>query len=147
MSGNAGMDTNQFVVFRLDKEEFAIDIHKVTTIERMSPITRVPKTEDFVKGVISLRGDVIPIIDLRKRFKLKEVQYTDDARIIVFKVKEIVLGMIVDMVSEVISISNNNIENVTGIANDNLSIHISGIGKIGDRIVTILNIKSLVTNS
>jgi len=147
MTVNTGVDTNQYVVFKLDKEEFGIDIRTVTTIERMSQITRVPKTDEFVRGVISLRGEVIPIIDLRNKFKLDEIEYTEEARIIVVKVKDIVLGIIVDMVSEVVTIQNSNVENPNGITNDNLLNYISGIGKIGNRIVTLLNLKNVVTNS
>lgn len=141
------LETNQFVIFKLGKEEYGIDIHKVTTIERMSEITRVPKTSDFVKGVMSLRGEVVPVIDLRKRFNLPEVEQTDESRIIIFKVDDIVLGMIVDMVTEVVTIPSSNIESVSSLTNEHLANYIIGVGKIGDRIITLLNLRSLVANS
>lgn len=144
---SSAISVNQFVVFRLGKEEYGIDIHKVTTIERMTCITRVPKTAEFVEGVMSLRGEIVPVIDLRKRFNLPKVDDTDESRIIVFKVEDVVLGMIVDMVTEVVSIPIENMEGVSSLANDHLANYVYGVGKIGDRIITLLNLESLIENS
>jgi len=141
------IDVNQFVVFRLGKEEYGIDIHKVTTIERASFITRVPKTAEFVEGVMSLRGEIIPVIDLRKRFNLPKVEQTDESRIIVFKVEDVVLGMIVDMVTEVVTIPSDNMEGIGSLANEHLANYVYGVGKIGDRIITLLNLESLIENT
>lgn len=147
MSKNEISSLNQFVTFKLGKEEYGIDIHKVTTIERMVDITRVPKTAEFVKGVMSLRGEVVPVIDLRKRFNMNNIEETDEARIIIIKVDDVMLGMTVDMVTEVVTISSDSIEGATGLTNDHLANYIYGVGKIGTRIITLLNLESLIENN
>lgn len=148
MSKKSVNASNQFVTFRLGKEEYGIDIHKVTTIERMTNITRVPKTADFVKGVMSLRGEVVPVIDLRTKFGLPRIEETDESRIIIFKIEDVVLGMVVDLVSEVVTLPAENIEGATGLTtNEYMANCIYGVGKIGDRIVTLLNLESLTDNS
>jgi len=83
------LDINQFVVFKLDKEDYGININKVSTIEQVLPATRVPNTPDYIRGVINLRGDIIPVIDLRKRFGLPPVEDTEDTRIIIVKSGEV----------------------------------------------------------
>ncbi|MBW4837803.1 MAG: chemotaxis protein CheW, partial [Paenibacillaceae bacterium] len=90
------------IVFKLGHEEYGIDVDKVQTIERMMPITRVPKTYAFVKGVINLRGVVIPVIDLRGRFGLPEAEYSDQTRIIIVSANEMEVGFIVDSANDVI---------------------------------------------
>lgn len=138
------LDAAQYVIFSLDKEEFGVDIHSITTIERIVDITRVPRTPEYVRGVMSLRGEIIPVIDLRKRFGLPKVDETEDTRIIIFKVEEIIVGMVVDAVTEVVVIAPDEIESVGSIANDHLATYIYGVGKINDRIVTLLNLESLI---
>lgn len=148
MSKKEVLTENQYVTFQLGKEVYGIDIHKVTTIERMNNVTRVPKAPDYVQGVMSLRGEVVPVIDLRKRFNLQKVAPTDDTRIIVFKVEDVVLGMIVDIVNEVVSIPVDNIENApANAANEYLSTYINGVGKLGGKIVTLLNLESMMENT
>ncbi|MGV2786897.1 chemotaxis protein CheW, partial [Clostridium perfringens] len=92
------------IVFRLGEEEYGIEVDKVQTIERMMPITRVPKTYAFVKGVINLRGVVIPVINLRGRFGLDEVEATDQTRVIIVAVNDMQVGFIVDSASDVIDL-------------------------------------------
>lgn len=134
----------QFVVFKLGKEEYGIDIQKVTTIEKIMTIARVPKTPDFVKGVINLRGEIIPIMDLRARFGLPAIEETDETRIIIIKIEEVSVGVIVDAVLEVIQLAEDSIENITNFSNDLSMDYILGVGKVDDRIVTLLNLEKLV---
>ncbi len=138
-----GFDTRQFVVFGIGEEEYGVDIQKVTTIEQMRQITRVPKTPHYLKGVINLRGDIIPIVDLRKKFALEEVEYTEDTRIIIFKLEDVFIGIIVDNVAEVIQLNDEDIDSVTNLGNEISSDYILGVGKIDQRIVTLLNIEKL----
>lgn len=147
MSKKGISESNQFVTFKLGKEEYGIDIHKVTTIERTINITRVPKTAEFVKGVMSLRGEVVPVIDLRRRFNLPKVEESEESRIIIFKVEDVVLGMTVDIVTEVVTIPTDSIEAATTLTNDHMANYVYGVGKIGDRIVTLLNLESLIENN
>ena len=137
-------NTRQYVVFRLAKEEYGVDTRNVTIIERMTTITRVPKTPPFILGVINLRGDIIPVMDLRARFNLPAVEYTDDTRIVIIKVEDTSMGMVVDSVAEVIQLSEDAIENVTNFSNDLSMDFILGVGKADDRIITLLNLEKLI---
>jgi len=139
-------DTRQFLVFKLDKEEYGIDIRKITTIiEKDMVIARVPDTPDFIKGVINLRGEIIPIMDLREKFNLSPVEYTEDTRIIIIKIEDMIVGIIVDAVAEVIQLADDSIENVSSFSNELSMDYISGVGKIENRIVTILKLEKLIS--
>ena len=144
MEGTSRADTRQFVVFKLGNEEYGIDIQKVTTIEKMMTIARVPRTPDFIKGVINLRGEIIPIIDLREKFSLSKTEETEDTRIIIIKIEEISAGMIVDAVAEVLHLPEDSMENITNFSNDLSMDFILGVGKLEDRIVTLLNLEKLI---
>ena len=137
-------EAKQFVVFRLGKEEYGIDIKKVTTIERMMNIARVPKTPASIKGVTNLRGEIIPIMDLRTRFNLPNLEESEDTRIIIIKIEDLSVGIIVDSVAEVLQLQEDSIENVSNF-NSNLSMdYIMGVGKVDNRIVTLLNLEMLI---
>lgn len=139
--------TKQFVIFRLESEEYGIDILRVKEIKEMMNITRVPKAANFVRGVINLRGEVIPVIDLRIKFNLPEGKENESTRIIIVSVEDITVGLIVDTSSEVIEISNEAIEEApVGVGNVDQS-NIYGIGKVGERLIILLDIVKIVTNS
>lgn len=139
-------ETKQYVIFKLGQESYGIDIKKVTTIEKEEQyfITRVPKTAAFVKGVINLRGEIIPVINLRQKFNMEQIGVNDDTRIIIVKVEEVSLGLIVDLVEEVVYISNDVIENVGNITKDSSANYIQGVGKLEDKIITLLNLNALI---
>lgn len=140
--------TQQFVVFKLQNEEYGIDILRVKTIEKMTNITRVPKTQNYVKGVINLRGEVVPIVDLRQKFNLPEEAETDNTRIIIVGVDDMTVGLIVDSASEVIEIGREFIEETNGIVGNIDHSNIYGIGKVNDRIIILLDAsKILRTNT
>ncbi|MFY9174716.1 MAG: chemotaxis protein CheW [Peptococcia bacterium] len=129
----------QFVAFNLGNEEYAVDIMAVQEIIRWYPMTRVPKAPYFVKGVINLRGTVIPVIDSHLRFNLPPQEYTDESRIIVFKWEDSLVGMTIDHVTEVLNLSPKQIEKpqaVNGIDNQ----YIKGIGKINGRLLIIMDL-------
>jgi purine-binding chemotaxis protein CheW len=140
----AGADMKQFVVFKLGQEEYGVDIQKITTIEQLRQITRVPKTPAFIKGVINLRGDIIPIMDLRKRFSLPHVENTEETRIIISKLEDVFIGFIVDGVAEVLQLAEDSIESIANFSSDLSLDYILGVGKVSDRIVTLLNIEMMV---
>lgn len=132
--------TKQFVVFKLDSEEYGIDILRVKTIEKMSNITRVPKTPSYVKGVMNLRGEVVPIINLREKFNLKHTEESENTRIIIVYVDDITVGLIVDSASEVIEIDSTLIEEPPeSLGNIEIS-NIYGIGKLENRIIILLDV-------
>ena len=139
--------TKQFVIFRLENEEYGIDILRVKEIKEMMSITRVPKAAYFVRGVINLRGEVIPVIDLRKKFSLQEGKENENTRIIIVSVDDITVGLIVDTSSEVINISSKQIEEAPIEVGSVDQGYIYGIGKVGERIIILLDIVKIITNS
>ena len=134
----------QLVAFKLGREEYGISILQVQEIKRMTDITRVPHTPDYLKGVMNLRGSVLPVFDLKKRLDLPDNEYSDDARIVIVKVDEITLGVIVDAVSEVLTIGQENIEPPQVVAGGVIANYLSGIGKINDRLLILLDINSII---
>lgn len=139
--------TKQYVVFRLENEEYGIDILRVKEIKEMMRITRVPKAAHFVRGVINLRGEVIPVIDLRKKFNLSEGKENDSTRIIIVSVDDITVGLVVDTSSEVIEISSDAIEEAPDGVGSVDQGNIYGIGKLGERLIILLDIVKIITNS
>ncbi len=141
-----GTDARQYVVFRVGQEEYGVDIQKVSIIEKMMNIARVPTTAAHILGVINLRGEIIPVMDLRLRFGMPAREPDDDTRIIIFRLGELVLGMLVDMVSEVQHLGEADIESVTSITNDRTLDYITGVGKMEGRLVTLLNVEKLIAD-
>jgi purine-binding chemotaxis protein CheW len=139
--------TKQYVVFRLENEEYGIDILRVKEIKEMMSITRVPKAAHFVRGVINLRGEVIPVIDLRKKFNLPEGTENESTRIIIVSVDDITVGLIVDSSSEVLEIRSDSIEAAPDGMGSVDQGNIYGIGKVGERLIILLDIVKIVTNS
>jgi purine-binding chemotaxis protein CheW len=135
----------QLVVFRMEKEEFACDINDVREVLKMVRVTPLPRSLDFVEGVINLRGEVIPVIDLRKRFGLSEAERTDDSRIIIVEVEDRMVGLTVDSVTEVTRLGNTQIQEApTQVAGQQTNL-IMGVGKINDRMLIILNLDRILT--
>ncbi|HHU70259.1 MAG TPA: chemotaxis protein CheW [Thermoanaerobacterales bacterium] len=137
-------DLKQVVVFELGDEEYGVDILQVKTIERLMNITRVPKAPDFVEGVINLRGEVVPVIDLRKRFELPARERTEDNRIIIVNIDSITVGMIVDSASEVLHLPESQIEPAPKMISGIDSDFISGVGKINDRLLILLDLSKVL---
>ncbi|HWR39013.1 MAG TPA: chemotaxis protein CheW [Patescibacteria group bacterium] len=134
----------QLVVFKLGREEYGVSILQVQEIKRMTDITRVPHTPEYIKGVINLRGSVLPVVDLKKRLNLPMEEYTDDTRIIIVKVEEIIVGMIVDAVSEVTAINQENIEPPQAVVSGVESSYLSGVGKMDNRLLILLNLLAII---
>ncbi len=144
MELSSNTDVRQYVVFKLGQDEYGVDIQKVTTIEQVKSIARVPRTPAYIKGVLNLRGDIIPIMDLRERFNLPVEPDTEDTRIIIIKIEEISIGIIVDSVAEVMNLTEADIENVTNFTTEFSLDYIMGVGKADGRIVTLLNMEKLI---
>ena len=140
-------DLLQLVGFRLGKEEYGIDILKVQEINRIADITRIPQSPDYVEGVINLRGNVIPIIDLRKRFNMPEREHDRQTRIVVGEIDGKTVGLIVDAVSEVIRLPANTIEPAPKIVSRDQADYITGVGKLDDRLLMLLDIDKILTVS
>lgn len=133
------------IVFALKDEHYGIDVDKVQTIERLTPITRVPKTPTFIKGVINLRGAVVPIIDLRGRFNLPETELTEHSRIIVVAVNDIEVGFIVDSANDVIDLNTDQIDSPPEIVGGIRAKYLHGIAKLSDeRLLIMLNLSEVL---
>ena len=135
----------QWVCFKLGSEEFGVDILKVREIVRIQSITHVPQTPVTVAGVINLRGNVIPVIDLPKKLGLPETERDDKSRIIVFFIRDKLIGMIVDHVERVLRIQEDQIEPPPDIGIGHLQDYITGMGKIGKDLTILLNIEKILT--
>jgi purine-binding chemotaxis protein CheW len=136
----------QLVVFTLATEEYALPITKVQEINRLVPITKLPQTPAFMEGIINLRGRIIPVIDLRKRFSLVLKEHTDDTRIIIVEIQGQTLGVIVDAVTEVIRLQSESIEPPPqAFAID--SKYIQGVGKLDSRLIILLDIDRIFSKN
>ncbi|WP_145046330.1 chemotaxis protein CheW [Paenibacillus xylanexedens] len=136
------------IVFKLGSEEYGIEVERVQTIERMMPITRVPKTFSFVKGVINLRGVVIPVIDLRGRFSLPETEYTDQTRIVIVGVGDMQVGFIVDAANDVIDIKSSSIDSPPEVVGGVKARYLRGVAKLeNDRLLIMLNLHEVLNKS
>jgi len=140
-------EMTQLVVFRLGEEEFGVEILEVQEIILLSPITRVPRAPEFVEGVINLRGEIIPVVDLRKRFGLSADELKDEARIVVVDVNENLVGMIVDEVTQPLSLPTSQIQPPPPLAGGVEATYLRGIGKLEGRLIVILNLERALSAS
>lgn len=135
----------QLVVFRLAREEYGLPITRVQEINRLAPITKLPQTPPFMEGIINLRGRIIPVIDLRKRFQLEVTEHTDNTRIIIVEVNGQTIGVIVDAVQEVVRLEQEQIEPPPpSFVLDAQYIH--GVGKVDGRLLILLNINAVLSS-
>ncbi len=135
----------QLVTFSVAGEEFGVDIFKVLEIIRIMEITKVPNSPAFVDGVINLRGKVIPVIDLRKRFGMFPKEHDHNTRIIVFEIRKTIVGFIVDSVSEVLRIKASTVEPPPPVIGGLDSEYISGVGKLEEKLLLLLDLNKLLT--
>ncbi|HYE73898.1 MAG TPA: chemotaxis protein CheW [Blastocatellia bacterium] len=135
----------KFLSFFLGTEGYGLEILKVHEIIGLLPITRVPRTPEFIRGVINLRGKVIPVVDLRLKFGLPSIEYTDKTCIIVVEVGHIEMGIIVDRVSEVLNIASHEIEDAPSFGISVNTDFIHGLGKSGQRVTILLDISKVLT--
>ena len=137
----------QLVSFKIGDEEFGVDILSVQEINRMSQITKVPNTSDFIEGVINLRGRVIPVMDLRVKLGMPRKEHGKNTRIVVVELKGQTIGFIVDEVSEVLRISKDITEAPPEMVGGMNSDYITSIGKLEDRLLILLDLDKIVTTS
>ena len=135
----------QVVSFQLGSEEYGVDISQVQEIIRMVEITHVPRAPHFMEGVINLRGQLIPIIDLRTRFGMQRIDATKSTRIVVTEIGTKRVGIVVDAVSEVLNIPIENVEDapemIAGVGTE----YIQGVGKIDDRLIIMLDLTMVIS--
>ena len=142
---NAAGDLLQLVSFVIENEEFGIDILKVQEIIRPVDITRVPNAPSFVEGVINLRGRIVPVIDMRKRFNLPERTRDQNTRIVVVELTDKVVGFIMDAVKEVIRVDRSVIEPPPDLAIGIDTHYIKGVAKLEDRLLILLELEEVLS--
>lgn len=140
------MATLQQVVFRLDKEEYGLDIMKVNGIEKYQEVVKVPNAPEYIEGMINLRGEVLPIFSLRTKFNLADKEYDDDTKIIVVYTNDIKVGFIVDSVAEILQINEDDVEAAPAIVTGINRKYIKSVAKIEDRMIVLVDIDLLVTD-
>lgn len=139
---------DKYVTFKSGNEYFGIKIEYVNEIIVYQEITEIPETEEYIKGLINLRGKIIPVIDVRIRFKQEPFEYNDRTCIIVLNVKELVVGLIVEKIAEVVEITEENIlpNPKIGKADRSQNKYVYGIGKVGDEVKLLLDPERLLND-
>lgn len=138
----------QYIVVRIGNEQYGINIKYIDNIVRNQKITRVPKTQTYYKGVINLRGEIIPVMSIRLKLGLEDDEFTDKTRIIIVKIEGATIGVIVDQVREVVTLDDDNTEKITRTSRDDAaSGYISSIGKSKGELISLLDIVGLIVES
>ena len=137
-------EIKQYIVIRINNEFFGIDIMNVDSIVKIQQITRVPKSQDYFIGVINLRGEIVPVMSLRKRFGMEEVPDDSSTRIIILKLDQNFVGIKVDMVRDVVAIEETDIEKNNIVTGNNGQMFIKAVGKHNDELISILGLHSVV---
>ena len=146
-TSTAGEQVLQLVTFTLRNEEYAVDILNVQEINRITEITQVPNSPSYVEGVINLRGKVMPVINLRKKFGLEDKETDETSRIIIMDIKGVTNGLVVDSVSEVLRIPTDIVEPPPPMSSDVSSKFINGVAKLDNRLIILIDIDELLGES
>lgn len=140
-----GDGRKQFIVVKIGSEQYGIDISYVDNIVRMQKITRVPKAQPYFKGIINLRGEIVPVMSIRTKMDLEPDEFTDVTRIIILKLEEHgVLGILVDEVKEVVTLAPEEIDKVAYDAKSSKSNFINGVGKHGEELISLFDTNSII---
>ena len=146
ISSEASMETQrEFLTFTLGPEEYGLEILKVQEIRSYDTVTTIPNAPDFLKGVINLRGVIVPIIDMRMRFKLSEIKYNEFTVVIILNIATRVMGIVVDGVSDVISLSETEIKPAPEFGSIFSAEYILGLGTVEQRMLILVDIERLMT--
>lgn len=135
---------NKYVIFKLANQFYGIDIYNVQVIEKVSSFTRVPNAESFVKGVINLRGEVVPVINLGERFGIASSDDNHESRIIIVSIKDILIGLVVDSSSEVLTLNKDDIDDTPALGEKATEDYIKCIGKKDGRLIMLLDLEKVI---
>lgn len=138
---------NQFLTFSLGDELYGVDILRVQEIKGYTAVTKIPNTPSHIKGVLNLRGTIVPIVELRTKFGMPTIDYTAFTVIIVVVVQDKVMGLVVDAVSDVLDIERNDIQSAPDFGSKVDVTFLHGVGKSGDKLVSLLDIDRLLMDS
>ena len=145
MDTNVIVDSKQYIILRFDSEQYGIDISYIDNIVRLQPITRVPHTQSYFLGIINLRGEVIPVMSMRRKFELEERENTNATRILILKVEgNAKIGILVDEVREVVTLSEDDIEKIVSTDPMDTRAFLTGVGKYNDSLISLLNINAMI---
>lgn len=144
--GDDGGERIQYIVVKVGSENYGIDIKYVDNIVRMQKITRVPRAQDYFRGIINLRGEVVPVMSLRRRMGLEDDEFTKDSRIIILKFEDdnALLGVVVDAVREVVTLAENEIDEMGSEARSDSATFINGVGKNGEELISLLDFSKVI---
>ena len=141
------MGQKEFLTFRLGQEEYGIDILKVQEIRGYDAVTRIANAPDFIKGVINLRGVIVPIVDMRIKFRLGEAEYNSFTVVVILNVMGRVVGIVVDSVSDVLELASEQIRAAPEFSAALDSSYIMGLGSIGERMLILMDIEKLMSSA
>lgn len=147
LGGKSESNGNEFLAFKLGKEEYGIDILKVQEIRGYEAVTRIANSPEFIKGVVNLRGIIVPIIDMRIKFNLGEPTYDQFTVVIILNIGGRVVGMVVDSVSDVITLTAEQMKPAPEIGTTFESDHLMGLGTIDERMLILVNIDKLMSSA
>lgn len=143
--GSAIEDAKQYMTFKSGSEYYGIELKYVNEIMGIQPITAIPEVEDYIRGLINLRGKIVPVIDVRIRFKQEPFEYNDRTCIIIVDVKNTVIGLIVETIDDVVTIKDKDIEAPPSLTNTkDKDKYVYGFGKVGDEVKLLLNPEKLI---
>ena len=142
------IDEKQYIVAKLGSEQYGIDIAYVDSIVRMQKITRVPKTQPYFLGVINLRGEIIPVMSMRQKLEMGDDEITNTTRIIIIKPEQSAsLGLLVDEVREVVTLSEDDVEKVSyDNGREDANFSVTGVGKYKDTLISLVNISGIISD-
>lgn len=145
-TGVVNSDSKQYIILRFDSEQYGIDISYIDNIVRLQPITRVPHTQPYFLGIINLRGEIIPVMSMRRKFELPDKENTNATRILILKLEgNAKIGILVDEVREVVNLSEEDIEKIASETTDARS-YLTGVGKSNGALISVLNIGALIAD-
>ncbi len=147
ISENAHVGAREYLTFRLDQEEYGIDILKVQEIRGYEQPTRIANAPAFIKGVVNLRGTIVPIVDMRLKFNCAQADYNSFTVVIILNLRDRVVGIVVDSVSDVMELSAENIQSAPDVESAIDNGCILGLGSVGERMLILLDIEKLMSNA
>lgn len=143
---NSNDEIVQWVTFRLDNEKYGIRVMQVQEVLRMTEIAPVPGAPDYVLGIINLRGNVVTVIDSRKRFGLSEAEADDSTRIVIIEAEKHVVGILVDSVAEVVDLQTSEIDAAPNVGNDESSKYIQGVSSRDKELLILVDVNKLLSD-
>jgi purine-binding chemotaxis protein CheW len=144
--GKAVTGPREYLTFRLDQEEYGIDILKVQEIRGYEKPTRISNAPEFIKGVVNLRGTIVPIIDMRLKFNCAQAEYNTFTVVIILNLRNRIVGIVVDSVSDVMELAPDNIKAAPEIESSIDSSAVVGLGSVGERMLILLDIEKLMSS-